>query len=186
MMLAIHIAVILITLGITADNLVLSKMSLNTILFMKSRKAILLLIVLFTIQLQVLKYGDWCARLLTSGTKNQDKWIALIMLFSVAIKMLQEFKLKIIRNNKIHLELDDFLNISFATSMYVFVLGFAFRLLDIDEPIIYKTVIPCLLFPLLMGWFIKRFNTDKAIWLTKALAILMIFTGVSIFLINTI
>lgn len=185
MNLALYIAVFLITLGITADNLVLSKMSVNTIPFLKSGRALILQILLFVIQLLVLKYGNWFAVLL-STTEYQDKWIALLVLFSIAIKMVQEFNFKIIRNNKINLELDDFSTIAFATSIYVFVMGFAFRFLGIAETTTYVTVIPCLLLSLSLGWSVKSFSTDKAIRLTKTLAILMVFAGTTIFLINII
>lgn len=186
MTLSISIAVLLITLGITADNLLLSKMSVNTIAFTKSKKAVLLQLVLFTIQLQVIKYGYWTAALVTSSIKNQDKWLALTMLFSIAVKMIQEFKIKVIRNHKTFPDLDDFLNIALASSVYLFVLGFALSLLKIESLTIYKTVIPCLLFFLLIGWSLKYFNSVKAIQLIKISAIVMIFSGVIIFLINTI
>ncbi|WP_343617148.1 hypothetical protein [Flavobacterium sp.] len=186
MTLSIQIAVLLISLGITADNLLLSKMSVNTIAFTKSKKAVLLLFVLFTIQLQVIKYGYWTAALVTSSIKNQDKWIALTMLFSIAVKMIHEFKIKIIRNHKTFLDLDDFLNIALASSAYLFVLGFALSLLKIEPFSICETVIPCLLFFLSIGWPLKYFNSVKAIHLIKISAIVMIFSGVIIFLINTI
>jgi len=184
MTLSIYIAVFLIALGIAADNLVLSKMTVNTVAFTKSGKALLLQIVLFTIQLQVLKYGYWFASLQSGTLKNLEKWIALIMLVSIALKMIQEFKFKTIHTNKTYPDLDDFLNIAFATSLYVFVMGFALRFLNIDQSTIYKTVIPCLLFFLTIGWSVKNFNSGKAIQLTKIIAIAMIFTGVLIFLIN--
>lgn len=186
MTLSISIAVLLITLGITADNLLLSKMSVNTIAFTKSKKAVLLPIVLFTIQLQVIKYGYWTASLVTSSIKNQDKWLAITMLFSIAVKMIQELKIKVIRNHKTFPDLDDFLNIALASSIYLFVLGFALSLLKIEPLTIYKTVIPCLLFFLLIGWSLKYFNSVKVIQLIKISAIVMIFSGVIIFLINTI
>ncbi len=186
MILPIHIAVLLITLGITADNLLLSKMSINTIAFTKSKKAVLLQLVLFTIQLQVIKYGYWTAALVTSSIKNQDKWLALTMLFSIAVKMIQELKIKEIRHHKTFPDLDDFLNIALASSVYLFVLGFALSLLKIEPLTIYKTVIPCLLFFLSIGWSLKYFNSVKAIQLIKITAIVMIFAGVIIFLINTI
>lgn len=184
MTLTIYIAIILIALGIAADNLVLSKMTVNTIAFTKSGKALLLQIVLFTIQLQVLKYGYWFAALQSGNLKNDNKWIALLMLASIALKMIQEFKSKTIYNNKNDPDLDDFLNLAFATSIYVFVLGFALHFLDIDQSTIYKTVIPCLLFFLSIGWSVKNFNSGKVIQLIKIIAITMIFTGVLIFLIN--
>lgn len=186
MTLSIRIAVLLITLGITADNLLLSKMSVNTIAFTKSKKALMLQAALFTIQLQVIKYGYWTATLVTSSIKNQDKWLALTMLFSIAVKMIQEFKIKVIRNHKTFPDLDDFLNIALASSVYLFVLGFALSLLKIEVFTIYKTVIPCLLFFLSIGWSLQFFNSVKAIQATKITAIVMIFTGVIIFLINTI
>lgn len=186
MILSIPIAVLLITLGITADNLLLSKMSINTIAFTKSKKAVLLQIVLFSIQLQIIKYGYWTAALVTSSIKNQDKWLALTMLFSIAIKMIQEFKIKEIRHHKTFLDLDYFLNIALASSVYLFVLGFALSLLKIEQLTIYKTVIPCLLFFLSIGWSLKYFNSVKAIQFIKITAIVMIFAGVIIFLINTI
>lgn len=186
MILSTNIAVLLISLGIAADNILLSKMSVNTIPFVKSTKTILLQIVLFTIQLQVLKYGDWFATTVSNSTKNQNKWIALIMLFSIVINMIREFKFKVITNRKTYPELNDFLHIAFATSTYVFVLGFALRLLNIDQLTVYKIVIPCLLFYLLIGWPIKNLNSAKAVRITKILAIVMMFTGITIFLINTI
>jgi putative Mn2+ efflux pump MntP len=186
MTLSIYIAVLLITLGITADNLLLSKMSVYTIAFTKSKKALMLQVILFTIHLQVIKYGYWTAGLVTSRIKNQDKWLALTMLFSVAIKMIQEFKIKEIRNHKAFPDLGDFLNIALASSVYLFVLGFAFSLLKIEPLSTYKTVIPCLLFVLSIGLSLKHFNFLKAIQFIKITAIIMIFTGVIIFLINTI
>ncbi|SHL33901.1 manganese efflux pump [Flavobacterium chilense] len=183
MALSISIAVLLITSGIAADNLIMSKMNMNNITLIKSGKAIWVQIVLFTIQLQVLKYGYWFASFQLMNLKNHSKWIALFMLFSIVLKMIQEFKLKPI-HNKTYPNLDDFLNIAFATSLYVFVLGFALRFLEIDQPAIYKTVIPCLLFFLLIGSLFKNFNSGKAIQLTQIIAIAMIFTGVLIFLIN--
>jgi len=184
MALSIYIAVFLIALGIAADNLVLSKMTVSSIGFTKSGKALLLQIVLFTIQLQVLKYGYWFALLQSANLNNHHKWIALVMLFCIALKMIQEFKFKTIHNNKPYPDPDDFLNLAFATSLYVFVLGFALRFLGIDQPAIYKTVIPCLLFFLSIGWSVKNFTSGKAIQFIKIIAIAMIFTGVLIFLIN--
>lgn len=186
MNLSIHISVLLISLGIATDNLLLSKMSVSTIPFVKSTKALLLQIVLFTIQLQVLKYGDWLAAVVSGSTKSQNKSIALVMLFSIAVKMIQEFKFKTITNHKTYPELNDFLNIAFATSIYVFVLGFALHLLNIDQFTVYKTVIPCLLFSLSIGWSLKNLNSGKAVLIIKIMSIVMIFTGVTIFLINTI
>lgn len=184
MTLSIYIAIALISLGITADNLLLSKISFSTILFNKSGETLLLQIVLFTIQLQVLRYGGWFATIISSDKKEQNQWIAVLMLFSIGIKMLQEFKYKIIKNHKAYLDLSNYLNLVCATSIYVFVLGFALHLLRIDQSTIYKTVVPCLLSYFLIGWCLNQYSFKKELLIIKTFSVLMIFTGTTIFLIN--
>ena len=184
MTLLLHIAVLSLCLGAASDNLLLSSMSGNTAQLVKSNKWFFLLLLLLIVQLQVLMLGDWVAQLITKNQQEVRKWISLGMMFSMAIKMTQELKIKNVMQQKIPFGLNSFLNITLASSIYIFVLGFVLHCLKIDDKTVCATAIPSLFLMMIIGWLAGHFNLHKTIAVVRVLAIFMILTGVIIFLIS--
>lgn len=175
-----HTVTVFLSIGVASDNLLLSGMSGNTAHVLKTKNWLLMLFMLFTIQLQVLLYGNWLAKLALTDLGPPTKWMALGLLFATLLKMIQEVKIKNFLQQKIPLGLNGFLQISLATSVYVFVLGFSLRGLQIDDAIVYLTVIPCLSALLAAGWFAGKFQWHKAVYAVRIVSLICMAGGILI------
>lgn len=128
----IHIAALLVSVGITSDNLWLSEMNGNLVCFLKSGKLILLLGILFTLELQVLMYGDLFVKLFNSKFPEISKWISFGLMFVMSLKMIREMQIKKGTNKTTLFDLTNILGIVLASFICVFVLGFSLHSLYVD------------------------------------------------------
>ena len=151
--------------------------------YSKSYKLLLILVLLFTIQLQVFTYGLWLGKLLFSNNRETGKWISLVMIFSMAIMMLFELRKKNIPQ-EIIITLNSFIPISVLTAINVLVLGIALQNLS-NQYILFYILIPSIIISMISGWFIGKTKSvfkDKHIRIASFIGIIMMLTGLILFL----
>lgn len=95
------IPLILIVTGIAANNLMVVNISGNGIAITKKHRWILILLLFFIIQNEVIVYGVWFAEIFHPFIENFEFWLSVGILFSISMKMLQELKMRNIRFDNI-------------------------------------------------------------------------------------
>lgn len=83
----IQYAILFIAIGITADNLMIAKLTGKTVSIISRANWILILLLLFITQNQMLLWGRWITSWAPSLTTNQKDWLALGLLISIGAKM---------------------------------------------------------------------------------------------------
>ncbi|MEB0262933.1 MULTISPECIES: manganese efflux pump [unclassified Mucilaginibacter] len=148
MIMICNIALILIAAGVAADNLVLAFVSGNGMAVfklarveepkskVKSPHLFLILGLLFIIQNMVLFYGKWFGLFTKGILKGEEQLIAIGLLFSMSIRMLQELKKKNSTAKQVALDTRHFLEIGLGTSIYVFAFGCALNWLNLDHRVV--------------------------------------------------
>lgn len=180
----IYIPVIFVSIGIASDNLMLSAMSGSLATAVRPGKLLLILCMLLSIQMQAFLYGTWLAKLLVDHTNEVQKWIALSVLIATAIRMYQEFKLAERWKGEIPFGFNGFLNIALATSIYVFVLGFAFHALNVCYRFAYLVSISAQAVMLIIGWYAGKQDCAKTLAFIKKASLIMMVIGIMIFFIQ--
>jgi putative Mn2+ efflux pump MntP len=179
-----YIPAIFVCVGIASDNLMLSAISGSLTSVVKPVKLLFMLFMLLTIQMQAFLYGYWLAKLLVHNASSLEKWIALSVLIATMLRMYQEFKLAQHWKNDIPFGLDGFLNISFATSIYVLVLGFSMCVLQVNSSFAYPVSIANLTIMLLIGWYAGKGDCIKTLAFIKKASLIIMAIGIMIFLIQ--
>ena len=177
------IASLLVTLGVVADNIVVAGWCGYASQYFKPYKFLLILFLLFTIQLHVFTYGLWIRKHLIWNNHDNEKWISLILMFSMALMMLLELRGKNIPR-KLIFSLDDFISISLLTAIYPFILGIALQKLC-EPKIIFIVLISSITISLIFGWFIgktKKLFTKYCIRIANYFGIIVMFIGIILFL----
>jgi len=177
------IATLLVTLGVAAENFIVAGWCGYASQYFKPYKFLLILFLLFTIQLQVFTYGLWIGKHLIWNNHDNEKWISLILMFSMELMMLLELRGKNIPR-KLIFSLDDFIFISLLTAIYPFVLGIALQ--NLCEPkILFIVIISSIIISLIFGWFIgktKKLFNKYCIRIANYFGIIVVFIGIILFL----
>jgi putative Mn2+ efflux pump MntP len=184
-----NIALILIAAGVAADNLVLAFVSGNgmSVFKLSSREEpkskvvsphwFLILALLFIIQNMVLFYGNWFGLFTKGMLKGEEQLIAIGLLFSMGMRMLQELKIKNRTAKQIFLNSRYFLEIGLGTSVYVFAFGCALNWLDLNHQVATLALLSLIILFLIAGTLLGKYHFEKAFKYLNTIAPFLVMTG---------
>jgi len=187
----INIALMLIAMGVAADNLMIASISGNGFASFKLLQSdtdnrnsrtrnshwYLMLVFVFIIQSQVLQYGDWFGGLTKKILNGNEQWWAIAIVFSMGVRMLQELKMK----NKILLhfsfQTNTFLGLALSTSIYVFAFGCSMHWLGMNDGNVSYTLLPLLIFFLITGMVLGKYHFIKTLKCLHISAAILVIIG---------
>ncbi|WDF75936.1 manganese efflux pump [Mucilaginibacter sp. KACC 22773] len=179
-----------------ADNLVLAFVSGNGMAVFKSARAerpkptvrpphwLLILGLLFIIQNMVLFYGKWFGLLTKGMLKGEEQLIAIGLLFSMSIRMLQELKLKNSAVKQAILNTWDFLEIGLGSSVYVFAFGCALNWLNLDHRVVILTLLSLIALFLIAGTLLGKYHFEKTFKYLNKTAAFLVMAGSALLIIE--
>lgn len=184
-----NIALILIAAGVAADNLVLAFVSGNGMAVFKLARReepkstarsphwLLILALLFILQNMVLFYGKWFGLFTKGMLKGEEQLIAIGLLFSMGIRMLQELKLKNSAAKEILFSTRHFLEIGLGTSIYVFAFGCALSWLDLDHRVIILALLSLIILFLTTGTLLGKYHFEKTFKYLNKISAFLVMAG---------
>lgn len=174
----------LVTIGIAADNLVVAGLSGNGFSMVRHHKWVFILLLLFIIQNEMLILGNETAIWTQSMMNGQQQWIAIGILMSMGLKMLQESFSgnKEIRSGSF--AANNFLLLGFSTSIYVFAFGCAVHWLKINDRESRISILILISMFLVGGLFLGRHHYDKLLKRIHTMSVLLVLTGAVILFIE--
>jgi len=129
----IQYAILFIAIGITADNLMIAKLSGKTVSVISRSNWMLILLLLFVTQNQMLLWGRWITSWAPGLTVNQKDWLALGLLLSIGAKMYKDHFNNSRDATTINYTANNLLILAFSSAIYLFVFGMAIQWLDRTE-----------------------------------------------------
>lgn len=189
-----NIALFVLAAGVAADNLVLAFVSGNSLAMFKlfgtkEQKAeagvvkwLFIFGLLFIIQNMVLFYGYWFAGFTISLFKGEEKLVAVGLLFSMGLRMIQELKIKNKTGSQISLDIRHFFEVAFGTAIYVFAFGCAMSWLGMDRRLVSLSLLSLLIITLTAGLLLGKYHFDKTFKFLNILSAFLVIAG-SLFLI---
>jgi putative Mn2+ efflux pump MntP len=126
----IQYAILFIAIGITADNLMIAKLSGKTVSVISRSNWMLILLLLFITQNQMLLWGRWITSWAPALTVNQKDWLALGLLLSIGAKMYKDHFNNRRDATTINYTANNLLILAFSSAIYLFVFGIAIQWLD--------------------------------------------------------
>lgn len=189
MIMICNVALLLIAAGVAADNLVLAFVSGNGMAVFKMGRTekpkptvrsphwLLILGLLFIIQNMVLFYGKWFGLFTRGMLKGEEQLIAIGLLFSMSIRMLQELKLKNGAAKQVILDTWDFLEIGLGTSVYVFAFGCALNWLNLDHLVVILALLSLIAFFLIAGTLLGKYHFEKTFKYLNKIAAFLVMAG---------
>ncbi len=191
-----NIALLLIAAGVAADNLVLAFVIGNGITVFELARAegpkptvrpphwLLILVLLFIIQNMVLFYGKWFGLFTKAMLKGEEQLIAIGLLFSMSIKMLQELKTKNGAVKQVLLATRDFLEIGLSTSVYVFAFGCALNWLGLDHRVVILSLLSLIILFLIAGTLLGKYQFEKTFKYLNTIAAFLVMAGSALLIIE--
>ncbi|MBB5646051.1 manganese efflux pump [Pedobacter cryoconitis] len=182
----IQYAILFIAIGITADNLMIAKLTGKTVSIISRANWILILLLLFITQNQMLLWGRWITSWAPSLTTNQKDWLALGLLISIGAKMYKDH----FQNKKdattINYTANNILLLAFSSAMYLFVFGMAIQWLDRTEDNINILFPVFILLFLGIGVWLGKTHHHKLIYTLRTLCTCLMMVGVVVLLFKLI
>jgi len=184
-----NVALILIAAGVAADNLVLAFVSGNDMAVFKLARMenpkstippphwLLILGLFFIIQNMVLFYGEWFGLFTIGVLKGEQQLIAIGLLFSMSIRMLQELKTKNSTAKQVLLSTRQFLEIGLGTSIYVFAFGCALNWLNLDHRVVILALLSLIILFLIAGTLLGKYHFKKTFKYLNTIAAFLVMTG---------
>ena len=179
----------MIATGVAADNLVLAFVSGNGMAVFKLARAgkpkpivrpphrLLILSLLFIIQNMVLFYGKWFGLFTKGILKGEEQLIAIGLLFSMGVRMLQELKLKNGVSKQVMLNTWQFLEIGLGTSIYVFAFSCALNWLNLDHRAVILTLHSLIALFLIAGTLLGKYHFEKTFKYLNKIAAFLVMAG---------
>jgi putative Mn2+ efflux pump MntP len=189
MIMICNIALILIAAGVAADNLVLAFVSGNGMAVFKSARMeapktkvksphwFLILGLLFIIQNMIMFYGKWFGGFTKGMLKGEEQLIAIGLLFSMSIRMLQELKTKNNAAKQVALDTRHFLEIGLGTSIYVFAFGCALNWLNLNHRLIMLALLSLIILFLITGTLLGKYHLEKIFKCLNTIAAFLVMAG---------
>lgn len=182
----IQYAILFIAIGITADNLMIAKLTGKTVSVISRANWILILLLLFITQNQMLLWGRWITGWAPSLTANQKDWLALGLLISIGAKMYKDH----FQNKKdattINYTANNILLLAFSSAIYLFVFGMAIQWLDRTEDNINILFPVFILLFLGIGVWLGKTHHHKLIYTLRTLCTCLMMVGVVVLLFKLI
>ncbi|MBB6501072.1 manganese efflux pump [Pedobacter cryoconitis] len=182
----IQYAILFITVGITADNLMIAKLSGKRVSVISRGNWILILLLLFITQNQMLLWGRWITRWTPSLTVNQKDWLALGLLISIGVKMYTDH----FQNKKeipvINYTANNLLLLAFSSAVYLFVFGMAVQWLDRPDTNVTIILPVSILLFLGMGVWLGRSHSHKLINTLRTICTGLLMLGVVVLIFQLI
>lgn len=184
-----NVALIMIAGGVAADNLVLAFVSGNGMGVFKLAHAekpkptvrpphwLLILGLLFIIQNMVLFYGKWFGLFTKGMLKGEEQLIAIGLLFSMSIRMLQELKTKNGAAKQVILSTGNFLEIGLGTSIYVFAFGCTLNWLNLDHRVVILALLSFIALFLIGGTLLGKYYFEKTFKYLNKIAAFLVMAG---------
>lgn len=189
MIMICNIALICIAAGVAADNLVLAFVSGNGMAVFKSAQMeepkstvrtphwLLILGLIFIIQNMVLFYGKWFGLFTKGMLKGEEQLIAIGLLFSMSIRMLQELKIKNGAAKEVLLSTRHFLEIGLGTSIYVFAFGCSLNWLNLDHRVVILALLSLIILFLIAGTLLGKYHFEKTFKYLNTIAAFLVMAG---------
>jgi len=180
-----NIALILIAAGVASDNFALAFVSGNGMSVFKSARTqepkstarLLVLGLLFIIQNMVLLYGNWFGLFTKGMLKGEEQLIAIGLLFSMGIRMLQELKIKNSTTTEVLLSTRHLLEIGLGTSVYVFAFGCALNWLNLDHRVIFLALLSLIILFLIAGTLLGKYHFEKTFKYLNKISAFLVMAG---------
>lgn len=182
----IQYAILFITVGITADNLMIAKLSGKRVSVISRGNWILILLLLFITQNQMLLWGRWITRWTPSLTVNQKDWLALGLLISIGAKMYRDHFQNKKETPVINYTANNLLLLAFSSAVYLFVFGMAVQWLDRPDTNVTIILPVSILLFLGMGVWLGRSHSHKLINTLRTICTGLLMLGVVVLIFQLI
>lgn len=182
----IQYAILFITVGITADNLMIAKLSGKRVSVISRGNWILILLLLFITQNQMLLWGRWITRWTPSLTVNQKDWLALGLLISIGVKMYRDHFQNKKETPVINYTANNLLLLAFSSAVYLFVFGMAVQWLDRPDTNVTIILPVSILLFLGMGVWLGRSHSHKLINTLRTICTGLLMLGVVVLIFQLI
>ncbi|KIO76571.1 hypothetical protein TH53_14065 [Pedobacter lusitanus] len=182
----IQYAILFIAIGITADNLMIAKLSGKTVSVISRSNWILILLLLFITQNQMLLWGRWITGWAPSLTVNQKDWLALGLLVSIGVKMYRDHFQSKKNITTINYTANNLLLLAFGSAIYLFVFGIAVQWLNRTEGKLNIMFPVFILMFLALGVWLGKAHHHKLIDRLRTLCTCLMMVGVVVLLFQLI
>jgi putative Mn2+ efflux pump MntP len=182
----VYFPFLLIAIGIAADNLMIANISGTGTSITKNHRWVLILLLLFTIQNQVVMYGFWLSGLFHPVSSDLEFWMAVGILFSICINMAQELKLKSKKNRNVYFDTKMILGYALVSSIYAFLLGSVAGWLLVGRQELLRGFLPFIALFMLLGLLIGKYGYSKVLKPLNILSVCLILVGTGILVLHKI
>ncbi|MBB6110256.1 hypothetical protein SAMN05421821_10664 [Mucilaginibacter lappiensis] len=177
-------AIILIAIGIAADNLMIAGLTLSKTASISNRKWVIILLLLFIVQYQMLWLGNFVGAWAHYSTGNYLLGTGLLL--SVAINICRELFQQKITHPVISYTPDNLLLLAFSTSMYVFIFSVAVQWLNIHDQRLNYWLVGAILIFLNTGVILGRLQLYKPLRFIRFTCTGMLLAGTLILILKTL
>ncbi|NHA07453.1 hypothetical protein G7092_26875 [Mucilaginibacter sp. HC2] len=179
-------AIILIAIGIAADNLMIAGLTVSKTASISNKKWIIILLLLFIVQYQMLllgkTVGGW-AHYLTGSNPNL---LGMGLLLSVTINICRELFQQKVTHPVISYTPDNLLLLAFSTSMYVFLFSVAVQWLNVHDQRLNYWLAGAILIFLNAGIILGRLQLYKPLRFIRFTCTGMLLAGTLILILKTL
>lgn len=182
----IQYAILFIAIGITADNLMIAKLSGKTVSVISRANWILILLLLFITQNQMLLWGKWITSWAPALTVSQKDWLAMGLLISIGVKMYKDHFQQRRDVTTINYTANNLLVLAFSSAIYLFVFGMAIQWLDRTGDTINILFPIFILLFLGIGVWLGKAHHHKLIYTLRTLCACLMMVGVAVLLFKLI
>ncbi|MBB6128639.1 hypothetical protein [Mucilaginibacter lappiensis] len=178
-------AIILIAIGIAADNLMIAGLTVSKTASISNIKWVIILLLLFIVQYQMLLLGNtvgvW-AHYLTGNYRV----LGMGLLLSVAINICRELFQQRVTHPVIKYTPDNLLLLAFSTSVYVFIFSVAVQWLNIHDQRLNYWLAGAILIFLNAGIILGRLQLYKLLRFIRFTCTGMLLAGTLILILKTL
>jgi len=180
------LSLMLIALGIASDNLMLAALSGNGFTLLRNHKWVLILLLMFIIQNQVLLYSDWFGGFTKNWLNGSTPWMGIGIMLSIGLKMIQELKIKNQSFQNFHFDTGNVLTLAAGTSIYVFAFGCVANWLDVSDRAMNLSLLPLIASFLIGGLLLGKFHRIRILKVMHGVCVMMVLLGVALLFIQKI
>ena len=182
----IQYAILFIAIGITADNLMIAKLSGKTVSVISRANWILILLLLFITQNQMFLWGKWVTGWVPALTVNQKDWLAMGLLISIGVKMYRDHFQSKRDTTAINYTANNLLILAFGSAIYLFVFGMAIQWLNRTEGNVNILFPVFILLFLGTGVWLGKSHNHKLIYRLRTVCTCLMMVGVAVLLFQLI
>jgi putative Mn2+ efflux pump MntP len=184
-----NIALVALAAGVASDTLLIAFVSGNSIAMFKllgskeqklkarNIRWLFIFTLLFIIQNMVLIYGYWFGQFTKGMLKGEERLVAIGLLFSMGIRMIQELKVKNETSKQISLDTQRFLEVASGTAIYVFAFGCAICWLNMDRQLVSFLLLSLLILSLISGITLGKYHFEKTFKYLNTLSAFLVIAG---------